>query len=342
MTINRNFQLFNLATMSGVFPGARTQIFQRLRLQPLNGPSDEGLWAQVLWYDDPSACVVYVQNNAQEARGITPLLRISEPLAGDFNRQLQAALRQAGWQMQSCGSCRFWQAINQHSVDQLPMGQCTWQSEIAAAMAATPALPALLMTQSNLALNCPHWQLAEAIHGQKDPAPLTLPTAPMRKSAEISESKLPYWKRRWKQLVRLGQASTASTNWEEKLIERSGVGAGTEACFACQGRLANLGALAVETPEGDKQTFSVWRCRNCHTTYLNNWIDRWERLENLETEETYYRVSPAEALELLIMIDNVAGGDHPGRRRERNAQRSRFLHFLNGRTPLSHQIKQGR
>ncbi len=338
MTINQNFQLFNLATMSGVFPGARTQTFQRLRLQPLHDPTGEASWAQVLWYADPAACVVYLQNNAPDARAVTPLLRLTEPLAGDFNQQFQAALRQAGWQVQSCGSCHFWQALNQRNIDQLPTGRCTWQGGVEV----TVAVPTLLGTQTNLALSCPHWQLAGATQAEHHSSPLTQPMAPMRKAAEISESKLPYWQRFWKQLIRLGQAPVPSKIWAEKLMERSGVGAGTEACFACQGRIANLGALAVETPEGDKQTFSVWRCRTCHTTYLNNWIDRWERLDNLETEETYYRVAPAEALALLIMIDNVVGGDHPGRRRERNPQRSHFLHFMQERTPLSHQIKQGR
>jgi hypothetical protein len=338
MTINQNFQLFNLATMSGVFPGARTQTFQRLRLQPLNDPSGESSWAQVLWYADPAACVVYLQNNAKDERAITPLLRMAEPLADNFNQQFQAALRLAGWQVQSCGSCRFWQVLNQHNVDQLPAGRCTWQRESEGAV----SVPPLLGTQTNLALNCPHWQLAGATEAADHPSPPTQPMAPMRKAAEISESKLPYWQRVWNQVVRLGQAPIPSKIWEEKLIERSGVGAGTEACFACQGRIANLGALAVETAEGDKQTFSVWRCRTCYTTYLNNWIDRWERLDNLETEETYYRVAPAEALALLILIDNVVGGDHPGRRRERNAQRTNFLDFMQGRMPLSHQIKQGR
>ncbi|MCX6046170.1 MAG: hypothetical protein NT075_13750 [Chloroflexi bacterium] len=338
MTINQSFQLFNLATMSGVFPGARTQTFQRLRLQPLQAPTGETRWAQVLWYADPAACVVYLQNNAQDERAATPLLRLAEPLTGDFNQQFQTALHQAGWQLQSCGSCRFWQILNQRNVDQLPTGRCVWQQAVEESV----AVPALLATQTNLALSCPHWQLAGLIEPAQNSALLPQQMAPMRKAAEISESKLPYWHRAWKQLIRWGQAPIPSKIWEEKLIERSGVGAGTEACFACQGRIANLGALAVETAEGDKQTFSVWRCRTCYTTYLNNWIDRWERLDNLETEETYYRVAPAEALALLIMIDDVVGGDHPGRRRERHPQRGHFLHFMQGRTPLSHQIKQGR
>ena len=103
-------------------------------------------------------------------------------------------------------------------------------------------------------------------------------------------------RRRSAETVRQREAPPCTCGtWEEGLIERSGVGAGTEPCFACQGRIANLGALAVATPEGDKQTFSVWRCRSCYTYYLNDWIDRWERTDSLETEESYYRLCPTEA-----------------------------------------------
>jgi hypothetical protein len=162
----------------------------------------------------------------------------------------------------------------------------------------------------------------------------------MRKVAEISESKLRFWAR-WRN--RLGRwLWPARRKEDEAFLERSGVGAGTEPCFVCQGRVANLGALAVETPDGDRQTFSIWRCRNCYTTYLNDWIDRWERLDSLDIEESYYRIAPYEALDLLRFINNVAGGEHPGRRRERSTQRSRLLQFIDGRPPLSHQVRQGR
>jgi hypothetical protein len=120
------------------------------------------------------------------------------------------------------------------------------------------------------------------------------------------------------------------------------VGAGTEPCFACQGRIANLGALTVATDEDDKHTYSVWRCRSCFATYLNSWIDRWERLDNLETEETYFRLAPAEAVAALAVIDGVVGGEHPAGRGERTAQRTWFEAFTAGRQPLSHQVKQGR
>jgi hypothetical protein len=134
----------------------------------------------------------------------------------------------------------------------------------------------------------------------------------------------------------------AQASWADRIVERSGVGAGTEPCFACQGRIANLGALAVASPEGDKQTFSVWRCRQCFTYYLNDWIDRWERTDSLETEETYYRLAPQEALEMLAVIDGVVDAEHPARRHERGAERAWMVDFIGAREPLSHQVKQGR
>jgi hypothetical protein len=103
-----------------------------------------------------------------------------------------------------------------------------------------------------------------------------------------------------------------------------------------------LGALAVASPEGDKQTLSVWRCRSCYTDYFNDWTDRWERLESLETEERYYRIAPAEAYAALHIIHSTEGGDHPGRRDDRRQQRAQMLALVAGKQPLSHQVRQGR
>ncbi len=138
------------------------------------------------------------------------------------------------------------------------------------------------------------------------------------------------------------QPASNSQSWQEKLVERSGVGAGTEPCFACQGRIANLGSLTVATPEGDKQTYSVWRCRTCYGAYLNSWIDRWERLDNLETDERVYRVAPVKACTFLAVIDGVVGGDHPAGREHRDEQRRWFEAQIKVLDPLSHQIKHGR
>jgi hypothetical protein len=327
---------FNLGTMSGVFPGTRTQIFQRIRLRRLHGEPQGSIWAQLLWYEEPAACVLSIQI-ADGQWATTPLLHLSAPF-DKLNQRLQAALREAGWQLETCGSCRFWQPVTTTTADGLPGGRCRWQPT---AFAET-AMPPILAVQSTLALSCPHWQTpdqADAPHGEATPVSAV---QPMRKIAEITESKLPLAARLQRKLSRWLRPRSRRSGWEEKLVERSGVGAGTESCFACQGRIANLGALAVETPEGDTQTFSVWRCRHCSTTYLNDWIDRWVRLENLETEETYYRLAPAEALALLDIIYNITGGEHPGRRRERRNERSQLIRFIAGRNPLSHQVRQGR
>lgn len=321
-------QLFNLESMAGVSPGTRTQRFQRVQLLPLEGESDRPVWAQVLWYDDPPSCVVFLPGRDGRPSP-EPLVRIAEP-DGSIHHVLSSALHQVGWFLQSCGLCRHWQPQARRTADGFAAGRCGW------GVGDRPA--SVLALQSALALRCPHWEpLAQPASAPPEPAPANQ-IEPLRKIAEISESKLPFWRR----LLRRVRPMPVPSAWEEKLAERSGVGAGTEPCFACQGRIANLGALAVETDEGDTQTLSVWRCRVCCSTYLNDWIDRWVRLDNLETEERYYRIAPSEAVELLNRIYDVQGGEHPARRRERVAQREYFLQFIAGRTPLSHQIRQGR
>jgi hypothetical protein len=59
--VNTSFQLFNLDTMSGVFPGTRTMVFQRVRLRALTAPAAPPVWARLLWYDEPAACVVELE-----------------------------------------------------------------------------------------------------------------------------------------------------------------------------------------------------------------------------------------------------------------------------------------
>jgi hypothetical protein len=286
----------------------------------------------MLWYKEPVSCVLFLQGEDGRLDS-QPLLRIDEPDV-DLIEQLRARLETLGWRMQSCGTCHFWQPSRTATAGQLPVGNCTLRNDGLA--------PLALTTQSGLALACPHWALRERPSTSATAVHNATAMFPLRKIAEISESKLPWWRRMWLRLVRRLRPPAATPGWTQQLVERSGVGAGTEPCLACQGRIANLGALAVETGDGDTQTFSVWRCRVCYTTYLQDWTDRWVRLDNLETEERYYRVAPAEALELLKLIETVQGGEHPGRRGERGAEREQLLGFLAGRTPLSHQTRQGR
>lgn len=356
--MGKSFQLFNLETMSGVFPGTRTMVFQRVRVQPLEpGSLDQGdtapamaQWVRLMWYEEPPACAVELGTN---------LLRIPQPLAGDFGAKLAEALAANGLRYRTCGSCAFWQPAASKTGDGLPAGRCTWTAGVPVCGPSTGDLA----VQSLLALDCSHWEPAgsagtlqqtqaaqtqaaqtQAELTQAEPAGV----APIVKRAEReSDERWSWWGRLRRRLA--GHAAPSATpppasqaSWEERIVERSGVGAGTEPCFACQGRIANLGALAVASPEGDKQTYSVWRCRQCFTYYLNDWIDRWERTDSLETEETYYRLAPQEALEILAVIDGVVDAEHPARRHERDAERVWMHQYIGARPILSHQIKQGR
>ncbi|MCB0070499.1 MAG: hypothetical protein KDE20_03535 [Caldilineaceae bacterium] len=344
--------LFNLATMSGVSPGVRTQIMQRVQLQALDGDAAHGRWARLLWYADPSlttqailidgaTCAVQLQAAPGADRWDEAPVAVLEAVeSATLNREMAARLAQHAVRARVCGGCRHWQADGVRLGHGLPAGTCTWRTDAPGA----PDTPTPLARQSLFAPACSHWAVnpePPAVSPvDAPPAVVELPRAAvLEKQEEAARS----WRGRLRGLLgRRDTPAPAPLTWGERLVERSGVGAGTEPCFACQGRIANLGALTVDTDEGDKHTYSVWRCRACHTTYLNSWIDRWERLDSLETEETYYRIAPAEAVEVLAVIDGVVGGEHPAGRHTRAAERAWFEAFVRDRRPLSHQRKQGR
>lgn len=342
---------FNLATMSGVFPGSRTQIYQRV--QVLNTASmATAAWIQLLWHNSPRRCTVHLAAPGSNALAVAPLVEFAAPEPALFWDELSSALDNNGWQPVCCGSCHFWQADDStvSAPAEIPLGRCGWQNQAGGS-------PATLQRQSALALRCPQWQprrepATPIALTPSNPVARTLRPAaagPLRRSGETAAIRFWWWQRLQRtvrsylaRLMRRQTVTDQSLDWETLLEERSGVGAGTEPCFVCQGRIANLGALTVATPEDDKQTFSVWRCRSCHTLYLNDWIDRWERLDSLETEESYYRIAPAEAVHLLQLIYQERGSEHPSRRHERSVQRQHFLDFMAGRHPVSHQVRQGR
>ena len=357
-------QRFNLATMSGIFPGTHTMVFQRVRLSLADGGSTAPRWARLQWYTTPPACVLTLPETVPES--LTPAepsaeqadqpalsdqLHFAEPLQGDFRRTLRTALRQRNYRLRACGSCAHWRPqTNAATADGISLGCCAWCSNQSTLGREIP--PALAL-QSMLAVDCRHWQFDGFRPDDAEPAP-AVPGAPSsppppvpRRAEQESNERWTLWGQ-VRRLLAGAQStptpppSTTERPWAEIVVERSGVGAGTEQCHACNGRIANLGALTVATGEGDKQTFSVWRCRRCYTFYLNDWIDRWERTDSLETEETYFRLAPAEALEVLAVIDNIVDAEHPARRHERQAQRSWMLGFLAGHLPLSHQVRQGR
>jgi len=343
------FELFNLETMSGVFPGSRTAQFERIRLRRLESQEGDLIWARVLWYDEPRACVVYLQ--ARTDQDEEPLLRMYVTDPDTLPAELDAALRQAGYGLHACATCLHWRPAGCLNADQLPAGHCAWRQAgefepaggghgHSSKEASSGHLPQVISAQSSLALGCPHWVeaievrlLAKAGLLRPQSADETLPRAAVEKKIQ-EQTPRPLWGRLKKLFNpeaadKRADAGNSSPAWSAHLQEQSGVGAGTEPCLACQGRIANLGSHLTRTAEGDQQTFSVWRCRRCHTLYLNQWIDRWARRDNLETVERYYRLVPAEAATLLAHI-------------EQKSDDKTFKSILTTRPPLSEQVKQGR
>ena len=320
-------QNFNTATMSGIYPGSRTMIYQRLRLRHTQAESSQ--WYQLQWYTEPASALLL---QLRENQPSTPVFRILAPEQPVFVHQLHEQLTASYLQAEACFACRNWQAQAVHTEDGLPAGRCRWNDDDA-------TMPSAIATQSALSLACDHFKALDEPQSSiaVNAAPSTSHPRVL-KSAELDPDRLPFWQR----LLHRFRRPVPTEEWADQVIERSGVGAGTEPCFVCQGRLANLGALAVASPEDDKQTLSVWRCRSCYTTYFNDWTDRWERLDSLETEERYYRIAPAEAYAILRIIHATVGGDHPARRAERREQREQILAIVGTTQPLSHQVRQGR
>lgn len=319
-----DFQFFNLETMSGVSPGARSIQFERVHLQPLDQESPI-IWARVLWNEEPRACSLHLGASGRPDE--EPLLSLMEPDPLETPAQLDTALHVHGYTLRACATCRHWRPSGELNDDRLPTGQCGWSGNVEE----TPPALISLITQSGLALDCAHWREA---HGPQSPTlpkttEATLPRAAViRKQEEAASSTT--WKRFKQRLKRSGKKKKGPTR--EPVVEQSGAGAGTEPCLACQGRMANLWSRSVRTQEGDVTTHSIWRCRRCHTLYLNHWVDRWGRLDRLETEESIYRIAPVEAVALLAAIGG--GGSESGA--------PPLIRLISTRPPLSHQVKQGR
>ena len=133
---SRNLTLFNPATMSGVLPGTRTKVFQRLRLLPHStnerttkpvadsAPSVPAQWAQLLWYDDPAVCRLYLLQDTNQTISESPLFELERSAL--TNAQLHRSLGEAGWQANMCGNCCFWSARDAQNDEGLTFGDCTW------------------------------------------------------------------------------------------------------------------------------------------------------------------------------------------------------------------------
>lgn len=219
--------------------------------------------------------------------GDTPLADIALPPAVDAGTLLaavQAAAAAHGWEVQACGACACWRALDTDPTGSI--GVCSW-----------PALePSVGSSGHQSALAAPCMQFDATTAGAVPPPATTV--SPVAAVAGTGRS--------WWRLRRSKQSTTASGRQAQEIVERSGKRPGTIPCLACPGRMANLGAQKCRTHEGDERTFSVWRCRQCLGYYLNDWIDKWVRTDALEVVDTYYRLAPQEALTCLGMIEEVS------------------------------------
>ncbi|MEX1019207.1 MAG: hypothetical protein WDZ49_06080 [Litorilinea sp.] len=356
------FPRFNITSMSGVYAGVRADLYYRLRLwrmdQNTNASSEQST-PTLRWYQlnipDTVPTVPDTPEPAWQLRRYAPadattpadveedILLTLPPQAlepghesdADMRSALPRALATAGLALHACGTCHFWRATGDSSA---PIGshsgRCTWHT-VGNLPEAPAQLAADLAAQSGLALGCIHWQPGDP---EAAPAPDSPQQAEPPPAAPPPAAKPGFWAR----LRGKRPASPAKPGPDLAVGERSGISAGTEPCFACPGRLANLGALVVESEQGDPLTYSVWRCRNCHATYLNRWADRWVRTETLETDESHYRIAPWEAAQTLTLIRGARAGDHPQGRTQRGELGAHLAAFAQSADLISRQIKQGR
>ena len=311
---------FNLATMSGVHLGSRTQQFYRIHLHE----KDDTIRWGVLFQDEKGNEALHRFIEVDGAITIQ-----AEP----FWTSTGADILASGLSVRTCGTCTFWTAQRSSAREAaIPprVGSClvrrAGQAIQTADRQGTQA--AALLYQTALGLDCTHWQ-------RRTDEDIRVAEKEMPIADEEGRPKAPRtW---WVRLIDGVRARPGrmAANQPPTVQEHSGVGAGTESCLICHGRMANLGALSVSSAEGDKQTFSLWRCRVCLTLFLNDWTDRWKRLDTLDTEERYYRLSPPEASHFLQISQQMAGGTHP-------AQQQQIMALLQGLKPLSHQVRQGR
>lgn len=227
---------------------------------------------------------------------------------------VRAAAAMHGWEVQACGACAYWQALD---AERGGVGTCTWQR------VDQPPRPSA--QQRVMAAPCAHFAVtADA------------PQPPIAPASAPAPAVSPSW---WNRLRRRGpQALTAVADEREyEIVERSGKRPGTIPCLACPGRMANLGAQKCRTVEGDDRTFSVWRCRQCLGYYLNDYTDKWVRTDALEVVDVYYRLAPREAVTCLEAIERA------GRSQITPAELQTWAgSFLDGRAAARSEVRRAR
>ena len=226
--------------------------------------------------------------------------------------KIQDALLGRGINIASCGACQHWQHGEAH------LGWCRWNREN------RPLTT--IAEQTILASPCDHF-LAQDVPRKPDLQNFVQPRHPQK-----TEKRLSWWQR-----VFHKPASDEFDGNEERFIEQSGKRPGTIPCLVCPGRMANLGAQKSKTPEKDDRTFSVWRCRECYSYFLNDYTDKWVRLDSLEVVDVYFRLAPQEAVECLAVIEETQN------RKRTVAEMQEWMgNFLQARSPARREVRHSR
>lgn len=350
---------FNLDTMSGVFPGVKPRHFFRFRISNCirtseSQPESQPRWVAAIWLEEPEAWVVIDEQGNETCR-----------VAGSYDvitiDQLIESLRSLGHEPHCCGTCTFWK-VDRAQNEKVRSGTCALENGhcgISLPWDADISMLKRVDSQTAPSLACEYW-----IH-QCTPLELGNPTAKVTSTQNGNDARsvakdpildkegstgAGLVERVKKRLVRPftrlvksrnnGALESATTSRFE--LEQSGYSAGTEPCLTCHGRMANMASITAESTSGDTQTYSLWRCRVCNATYLNSWVDRWARLDNLETEEKIYRLSPLEFATIYGQISPANNLSTAGEPQSQPSPHEWLREYASSRVPLSHQIRHGR
>lgn len=301
---------FQTETMSGVAAGSRSLHYFRIRLRLKR--DDARRWGRIALREREQPTHFSLESIDSPELETAPLLALEAVGSDELDEQLPALLQQTGYEALICGTCGHWQPLTgQQDESGVRLGACRLKTE-------PLSFPPELLRQSGLAVECPGWTESSR---RREPEP--------EPSAAPKEDEAP--RPLGGLLSRLWRRPKTNAVPGQPILDRARSTTGSLPCFTCHGSLANLGARNLSTVEGDKRTLSVWRCRVCHVYLLNDFIDRWERLDTLEIEEKFYRLAPFEALSLL----EEAGADAESWMR-------RCAELTTNRVPMSKQKRHGR
>ncbi len=136
--------------MSGVHPGRRAAIYQRLLVAPNDPAGSPAHWFRLSWDGLHPGPLLHPDGKAAEEN--LPEFRLTLSDSRQAGAALATELGRRGWSLHACTTCVFWREQPQATPDGIASGRCTYKPD----SFSTDAVPEL-MSQSALSLACPHW-----------------------------------------------------------------------------------------------------------------------------------------------------------------------------------------